>query len=101
MGNSDGQPVGNTRILAGVLGLNLAPSFHRLLHVSGCDDGARVHLTNSSLTNSAPGLGHPDKIKPGKPGYIRTPKTTSPLAFTLEDNAGILLEGQPPKPWEK
>lgn len=62
-GNSDGQPVGNTRILAGVLGLNLAPSFHRLLHVSGCDDGARVHLTNSSLTNSAPGLGHPDKIK--------------------------------------
>lgn len=60
-GNSDGQLVGNTRILPGVLGPNLAPSFHRFLHVSGCDDGTRVHLTNSSLTVSAPGLGHPDK----------------------------------------
>lgn len=60
-GNPDGQLVGNTKILAGILGPNLAPSFHRFLHVSGCDDRTRVHLTNSSLTVSAPGLGHSDK----------------------------------------
>lgn len=58
-GNSGGQPVGNTRILAGVLGLNLAPSFHRFLHVSGCGDGASVHLTNSSFDKLSSRIGPP------------------------------------------